>query len=385
MNSAGLRICSGVLRHVFRRVLYLTRTLHYWETSWSASTFSPPHALQQRGRGSGLRHSGGPQLAAHLREHPRGRCHAGTTAGGSTLALWARHPCAGSRSDYVVSGGRPTRIARTLLWSNTLVRFCLRGLLCGSLSIRFVSVAISTLAHREMSGGRAGDIQQESSRGVPEKRIRSRVLRARRIQCFAQRKPVYRRKELGHGVGPVRIDYWIDMLHKPRGWVMDFSDGPEKGQSLSGDKRAPRSRRRLLQVRADMCGCQVSACPPGFFFCCGRLSAWRSRVCWVCWDTPNHEFSGLQLLVCWFLVVGSNESLRAAGGCEFGGLQQLSCDAREGIDTPGRREPEESRMKEPKRWGLSLHERTGSVKNSAVSATAGVMPFGLGGNDLPLT
>ena len=47
--------------------------------------------------------------------------------------------------------------------------------------------------------------------------------------------------------------------------------------------------------------------------------------------------------------------------------------------------PKNARGVEPKCSGLSLHERTGSVKNSAVSAAAGVTPLGLGGKCLPPT
>ena len=67
------------------------------------------------------------------------------------------------------------------------------------------------------------------------------------------------------------------------------------------------------------------------------------------------------------------------------GLQGLSGDARDGTDTPRRREPKESRRMEPKRSGPSLHERTGRSKHSAVRATVRVTPSGLGGSDLPLT
>ena len=45
--------------------------------------------------------------------------------------------------------------------------------------------------------------------------------------------------------------------------------------------------------------------------------------------------------------------------------------------------PKNARRVGPKCSGPSLHERTGSVKNSAVSATAGVTPSGLGSKCLP--
>ena len=42
-----------------------------------------------------------------------------------------------------------------------------------------------------------------------------------------------------------------------------------------------------------------------------------------------------------------------------------------------RRDPRNARRVGPKCSGPSLHERTGSVKNSAVSATVGVTPLGM--------
>ena len=57
-----------------------------------------------------------------------------------------------------------------------------------------------------------------------------------------------------------------------------------------------------------------------------------------------------------------------------------SGDAREGSDTPGRREPKECEKGGPKCSGPSLHERTGRTRNSTVRAAAGFTPLGLGGD-----
>ena len=61
------------------------------------------------------------------------------------------------------------------------------------------------MAHWGKPGGGAGGIKSYSEEYQSRE---NEILRARRLQCFVRRKRVYKMKELGHEVGPVRIDYW---------------------------------------------------------------------------------------------------------------------------------------------------------------------------------
>ena len=106
---------------------------------------------------------------------------------------------------------------------------------------------------------------------------------------------------------------------------------------------------------------------PGFFFFVGSGAFCAQSVP----GSGDSECSGISFS----LTAPGAESRRVPGP---------SGDARDGTDTPGRREPKESRRIERERLG-PLHERTGRGKYSALRAAVGVTPSGLGGSDCPPT
>ena len=124
----------------------------------------------------------------------------------------------------------------------------------------------------------------------------------------------------------------------------------------------------------------------GAVFVCVFSGRTREHGCGRLWSVPGT--GALQTLQ----IPESVSSAKLAFCCLLTGWFQVpeltnvsgfSGDARDGTDTPGRREPKESRRIEPKCSGPSLHERIGSVKNRVVRAAAGVTPSGLGGECLP--
>ena len=154
-------------------------------------------------------------------------------------------------------------------------------------------------------------------------------------------------------------------MHKPSGWTMDVAVGPEKGRSLWGQEGHASSRNTKggSPCSADMCGCRFSqVLGLSFLWEAERFALRVSRVFRDTRNSPSSgecEFSGLRFLLTAHRLVphyGIDESLQVleAESCWVWGL---SGDAREGTDTPGRREPKEPPKIEPKRSGLLFSAR----------------------------